>query len=236
MLREQVRRLLRRTGRSEPVDPARFADPLALEVDWGPARAGGNNDRTHRLVTVSPTRLEIRPGPGAFVAGLVLCLVGAGAIVVASPGALLSGAAPLVSYRIVSLLVALICVPGGLFALYSGSVPAVLDRQEGCFWKGWRKPDAASAMTASRTRCTLESIHALQVVAERCGDDIRPYYSYELNLVLRNGTRINLLDHNDLDGLRRDAGAIAVFLTKPVWDATLPTAQAPFHQYPWDYR
>jgi hypothetical protein len=45
------------------------------------------------------------------------------------------------------------------------------------------------------------------------------YYSYELNLVLDDGSRINVVDHGNLERLRSDAQTLSQFLGKPVWDA-----------------
>ena len=44
------------------------------------------------------------------------------------------------------------------------------------------------------------------------------YNSYELNLVNHRGGRLNLIDHADLSGLRRDADQLAWFLNVPFWD------------------
>ena len=44
------------------------------------------------------------------------------------------------------------------------------------------------------------------------------YTSYELNLVNHRGGRLNLIDHADLVGLRRDADQLASFLNVPFWD------------------
>jgi hypothetical protein len=46
------------------------------------------------------------------------------------------------------------------------------------------------------------------------------YHSYELNLVLNDGSRINVVDHGNLERLRSDASTLSRFLDKPVWDAT----------------
>ncbi len=45
------------------------------------------------------------------------------------------------------------------------------------------------------------------------------YYSYELNLVLNDGSRINVVDHGNLKRLRSDTQTLSQFLGKPVWDA-----------------
>ena len=65
----------------------------------------------------------------------------------------------------------------------------------------------------------LEDIHALQLISEYCRGSKRSYYSYELNLVLRNGRRINVMDHGDSEKLREDAKTLSQFLEKPLWDA-----------------
>ena len=66
----------------------------------------------------------------------------------------------------------------------------------------------------------LEEIHALQLVSELCHTKNRSYYSYELNLVLRDGQRINAVDHGRHERIRTDAQRLSDFLGKPVWDAT----------------
>ena len=58
----------------------------------------------------------------------------------------------------------------------------------------------------------------MQLTSEEGGTDFT-YYSYELNLVLVNGQRINAVDHSKLEKLREDAATLSRFLGKPVWDA-----------------
>ena len=45
------------------------------------------------------------------------------------------------------------------------------------------------------------------------------YYSYELNLICSDGSRINIVDHGALRKLREDAALLAEYLSIPVWDA-----------------
>ena len=45
-------------------------------------------------------------------------------------------------------------------------------------------------------------------------------YNYELNLVLKDGERINVVDHGNLKKIQDDANTLSNFLGKPVWDAT----------------
>ena len=65
---------------------------------------------------------------------------------------------------------------------------------------------------------------AVQIVAEVVSQTdqynrTRSYTSYELNLVLRDGRRLNVIDHAHYPCLLADAEALAAFLRVPVWDA-----------------
>jgi len=50
----------------------------------------------------------------------------------------------------------------------------------------------------------LEDIHALQLISEYFRGGGSLYDCYELNLVLENGKRINVVSHGDEDKLRED--------------------------------
>lgn len=63
----------------------------------------------------------------------------------------------------------------------------------------------------------LKKVHALQLISEYVRGDKSSYYSYELNLVLKDGERINVIDHGDRSAIQRDAQALAGFLGKPLW-------------------
>ena len=66
----------------------------------------------------------------------------------------------------------------------------------------------------------LEEIYAIQLLKEYCRGDKSSYYSYELNLVLEDASRINVVDHGKLNLIRSDAEKLAAFLDIPLWDAT----------------
>ena len=56
------------------------------------------------------------------------------------------------------------------------------------------------------------------MITERCTGKNSSYYSYELNLVLDDGSRINVVDHGDLGRVVRDGSAVAAFLDVPFWN------------------
>ena len=71
----------------------------------------------------------------------------------------------------------------------------------------------------------LADVYAIQLIKEYVTtygtEHSRSYYSYELNLVLKDGERMNVVDHGDLQRIRADAIRLGGFLgSLPVWDAT----------------
>jgi hypothetical protein len=108
-------------------------------------------------------------------------------------------------------------VGGGL--LYFGTAPIVFDKRERYFWKGRKGPRDVFNPKSLKNLVEIGQIHALQLISEYCRGDKSSYYSYELNLVLEDGKRINVVDHGNLDKVRDQAATLAEFLGRPVWDA-----------------
>jgi len=133
------------------------------------------------------------------------------------------------------LTVVLIFMP--IYALTLRTV--VFDFRSGRFWEqrmAWQaRPKGAPPVPPARSTAavggSLRGIYAIQLLGENVSTSgaFAPqglshlrhryfYKSYELNLVNRRGGRLNLIDHADLAGLRRDADQLAWFLDIPLWD------------------
>ena len=203
-----------------PFDPARLGDPLALQTEWTPARRGGTNFRTHKLAAVGPNRIEFRPALGAILFYLVFFFTGLGVFVGLSVSWFSGGAA--VSFdpgMLVPLLISLIFIALGAYLFYNGTAPIVFEKGRGVFWKGRKGPDEAIDRRSAANFVRLDQVHAVQLIAEYISGK-SSYYSYELNLVMADGKRITVVDHGNLDRIRDDAKTLAMFLGKPLWDAT----------------
>ncbi len=72
----------------------------------------------------------------------------------------------------------------------------------------------------SKVEIYFSEIHALQVLTERVSGNKSSYYSYEINMILKDGKRHNIMDHGNLKKIREDAQIIAEFLNIPLWDIT----------------
>jgi hypothetical protein len=201
-----------------PLDLARFQDPLAATTDWKPLVSGGASFGTHRLKEPGLHRREMRPTRGALAFYLLFLVVGLG-VMAASLAVFVSGGREALPPVLFLLLFGLVfaAIGGGL--LRSGTKPIAFDIQLGFFWKG-RNPPPYSFGAEPKEAIALPHIHALQIVSEHCSSSKSSFMSYELNLVLRDGSRRNVVDHGNIEGLRADARELAIFLAVPLWDAT----------------
>ena len=192
-------------------DPASLNDPVALTTAWHPAKRGGTNFRTHQLVQQGSQRLSFRPTLTSWL--IASAFIGSGPLMAVL--FYFRHPFPLGNIPPTMLLILAMCSVFSLIgvyysARYLGTV--TFDR-------------ASRAYTGRGERTGFDRIHAIQLLSEYCGGETgslqsRSFSSYELNLVLENGDRINVTDHGDVVRLRDDAEKLAGFLGRPVWDAT----------------
>ena len=211
-----------RSGERKPAafDPSCFGDPIAMRTGWTPAKSGGTHFRTHKLVAVDADRLEFQLATQAKVFFLPFLLIGIGVPLISLYSKISSGSLEFDLEAIGLLVFTAVFLLLGMWVFLFFSKPIVFDKRKGLFWKGRREPDRAVVKNPQHKFAELNSIHALQLLSERCEGEDSTYLSYELNIVLDNGERINVIDHGNQDKLREDAQAVSAFLGKPVWDAT----------------
>ncbi|MGC9454450.1 MAG: hypothetical protein ACP5HU_06260 [Phycisphaerae bacterium] len=221
MLKSIIQSVKRLMPQPTQVDPSRFNDPLAERTEWTPLKSGGSNFRTHRLVEPYPGRLEFRISFWAFFFGGIFLLVGVGIMVAGLAAGIAAGK---IGFNLSTfgpvLLGAIFGGVGGL-ALWTMTKPTVFDTQSGFYWKGRVGPEVGYGTDQPKNAnyAPLEDIHAIQLISEYCRSDKNSYYSYEMNLVLNDGRRLNVIDHGNCDSIRRDAQRLSDFLSRPVWDA-----------------
>lgn len=193
----------------EQFDPASLNDPVALKTNWRPAKRGGTNFRTHRLVQKGKQQLLFRPTLAAWL--VAAAFVGSGPLM-----AVLfyhRHPFPLGNIPPTMLLVLAMCGVFSLIGLYFSAQHLGTMTFDG----------TARAFTGRGQRAGFDRIHAIQIVSEYCSGGTgsfksRSFASYELNLVLKDGERLNVTDHGDAVRLREDADILARFLGRPIWD------------------
>lgn len=205
--------------------PEQLGDPLALKTSWAPLKGGGANFGTHKLVKTGDRRLEFRATTGAklfcFVFsgfGLVFAAIGFAiglGFLVSGQGSDYKVLVPPLAFVVFGLVFAAI----GLVMYRFMCAPTVFDKRLGFFWKGRKSPENTFDRRSLKECVELDRIHALQLISEYCHGNKTGYYSYELNLVFTDGSRLNVVDHGNLEKLKRDAEDLSLFLGKPLWNA-----------------
>jgi hypothetical protein len=201
-------------------DPADFNDPIALKTSWSPAKKSGTDIQTHTLKKVETARLEFRASRSAKAVPMLIVLVGLGLPLGFSASPILQGTFSLNLRTIPPIVMGfiLLIIAGVIWHMFT--TPIVFDRKKGYFWKGRNTPLGKPGKSPKNTSTLLNNIHALQLISETCWrSNDRPYQSHELNLILKDGSRINVIDHGHKENIRESARRLSQFLGIPVWDA-----------------
>ena len=222
MLKELIQSVKKLVQHQKEIDPSIFGDPIAERTAWTPAKTGGGNFCSHRLVEKSLHRVEFRATVGLKLFMLLFVVVGLGVMIGFSISLLSKDTITLGVETIMPMLFGLLFAGLGGGAYYYFTMPIVFDKHSGHFWRGRKDPGVVLDKNSIKTWTQLGQIHSLQIISEYCtssGKNRSSYYSYELNLVLSDGKRINVVDHGNLGKLQEDANTLSKFLGKPVWDA-----------------
>ncbi len=201
---------------SYPVPSEYRDDPVARRTEWHPLKSGGANFVTHRLVR-SGDKYLFKPTVGALLFYSVFFLAGVGMLYFFDFPTAPGDFAQMDEDDYVLLLMGVIFTSGGGYMMRTGSRPIVFDRRRGYYYLGTDSPDEYLDKSQLKDFVRLEKIHALQLVREYVRTKNSSYYSYELNLVLKDGARINIVDHNGADKLQEEARILAEYLGVALW-------------------
>jgi hypothetical protein len=194
-------------------------DPIAKAIEWD-ERAEGGGGVDHKLRHVGSSRVEFQPAhPRSWYIITLLMAAGATALVCFEGGSI---------GQIFSALLGGIGFSAFGWLLFHFSLtPVVFDKSSGNFWKGRKKPEQVSGNPPSKCIGRIDDIYALQLIltylimeSPDSAKDSHTYPQYQINLVMKNGTRINVVNYsNSSDSPVKNARALSMFLGKPLWDA-----------------
>ena len=204
---------------AKSVDPSRFDHPLALRTEWYPLAGGGSNFQTHRLDSSDPDFLVFKATKGAYIFSGIFIFVGFLGLLIPLLVFFNSG------FKDWSMLGFAILFGGlfsaaGWFMLYFMTKPRVFDTFYGCYYKARKKPEHTMDGKSQQTLTRLKEVKAIQVIRERVSSKNGSFHSYEINLVLDSGKRVNVIDHGKHEAVVADAEVLATALGVPLWDAS----------------
>ena len=186
--------------------PTKFNDPIAEKVDWDRLVAGGASFKTHTLQQSTNGCLCFKSTLGSKLFALSF-------IIAPLPFTIF------VFFTKWILILVFFFITMGSILLHKTLLPIVFDLERGYFYKGWLRKNVSLQLQKIEW-CELDDIHALQIISEYVsGDTDSPSFkSYELNIIKKDASRINVMDHGGLQVLRSDAKLLAEILNVPVWD------------------
>ena len=187
-------------------------------VSTAPLVYGGASFKTNVLVEKSSSKVLFKPSIGAALFSFIFLAVGF--------GVLFFGLVPLFksNFEIASvnwflLIFGLIFSTAGSFMFYRFYEPRVFDKQLGVYYKAYNVDLHRIKRDTTKKYIPLNSIIALQIIGEHIKSDKGSYKSFELNLVLQDGSRKNVIDHGNLKSIIVDAEILSKFLNVPIWHA-----------------
>lgn len=212
-------------SQSTPLDLSKFNNPVAEKADWTPLKPGGTNFRTHGFYKKSGTAYFKATKGNLIFSGVFM------AIGLIFPGILMTqpinGNDLFVALPFFVTLLPLVFFIAGFILFRSSTKPIVFSKITGYFWKGRLKENENPSQKPLKEFCKLIDIEALQIVSERVrssssGSSGRSssYRSYEINLVLRDASRLNVIDHGNKNKLMEDAKKLADYLGVPIWEGS----------------
>lgn len=190
---------------------------LKKDTPTRPLKEGGFSFETKILYKKSNNRIVFRPTTGYsllcclfILAPLVLIIIGISKFIeIGNFDFIADNNGKL----IVILLVGLIL--GAIPMIYYFFSPIVFDKSIDRFYNGFHRDKTKFQQNI----VPLSQIIAVQIIGEIVQDEFSKYKSFELNLVLKSATRINVIDHSNLGGIIEDAETLSQFLNVPIWHA-----------------
>lgn len=202
-------------------------DPVAQRTSW----VGINNGGTmcsHRLIQTASGRFEFRATKSYKSLYLAFLCIGATLVLFTFSN--------IGKYGLYSSNTATGLIIGSGFMIFGACSLAGLRRPVAVFdmasCRFWRRKESGGAATTTEASgfIRLQDVYALQIIPVyqstfQEGSVLTQFgkmqlmYGYELNLVLKNGEKVCVVNHGDRNKLCEDAAIISKVIGKPVWDA-----------------
>lgn len=203
----------------------KFDDGFASRVGWSPCVNGGNNYTTSNLSQLNSRLLVYKPSISTL---LILIFLAFGSLFS------LIGAFSVTKIFWIGLILSSVFLLLLLYYFSKLGKKIYFDKMRKLIYKS-SKPKALNRQKTITNYIKFDEVHAIQLLCETVQKRkshshnhgisvsvmLNPYFdSYELNLVLKNSHRINIVDHKNESLIYADAETLAKLLNVKIWDAT----------------
>lgn len=167
--------------------------------------SGGSNFKTH-ILTKTSNGYSFKASIGAILFASVFGLAGFAIFAFGVYKIIDSGT--FFMENIFLILFGAIFLAAGIYLFYKFLSPRVFNKTSNNYYNGFK-----------RNNIKLNRIVALQLIGETIDGKNSSYKSFELNLVLDDASRVNVIDHGNLKKLIIDTEVLSTFLNVPIWHA-----------------
>ncbi len=188
-----------------------FKDPIAEKTEWEFVASGAIEATRLKLANTDSSKMEFTSNTMWIGIALTVASIIIGSIFV------LEFVLGKVSFQSAHFMPFLFSVAGIVIGIILSSAVQhmVFDKYKGVFWKGWTIGRAKKISCSAQ----LADIWAIQLIDE-WQEGEGSFLVYQLNLVLKDASRVNVFEDKKHKLIRDLAKTIAEFLGTPVWDAT----------------
>lgn len=184
-------------------------------VSIEPLKSGGANFKTHLLVEKKRGILEFVPSNGFILFISIFLIVGLVFLSVILYKLFISKNYNFELSHLFIGLFPIIFIAVSVYMMYENFKPNQFNKTKNRYTKGHQK----RVIKKSSIDISLSKIIALQLIGEIVSGNDSNYSSFELNIVMDDGERFNVVDHGNLKSLIRDAEWLSEFLSVPIWHA-----------------
>lgn len=184
-------------------------------IEWKSINKGGASFKTHDAVTLDSSIFRFEAARNAKLFGLIFFI-------------------PVLAFTIFPILAIIHQVPVWnvlsvffflalffmILTIYQSiTAPSIFDKDLDLFWK--QRPTLFKLLHPKGNFVVdLDDIKAIQLIRQYIKGKNRAYYSYEINLVLDNNQRLNVVDHGEGKQALEQAKSLAEFLEVPLLNGT----------------
>ena len=181
-------------------------DPIAQKTEWTPLNKHAASFTTHKLIKKSFSQMQFEATLELKIFYLFPAVFG-----------IFLGMAFSGSFNIIIFIICIILILTGLLLYLFNTKPIIFDKNKGYIWKGKIEDYPYQIIENHKIKyVTLNQIYAIQLLRS----SVRWAVSYEINLILKDGKRYDVIGHYNLEKIKEDAETLSKFLRIPLWDIT----------------
>lgn len=182
-----------------------------------PLKKGGANFKTHKLSAKDMNVLEFVPTLGFYAFSGIFIAIGVGAFLTFLYKFYIEGFNSVINNMFI-----LFFSLGFLVISYFLFRHQFKVNRFSKITNRYTKGKAKNKVGKNTVDIPLHKIIAIQLIGERVSGSKSNYNSFEMNIVMDDGNRFNVVDHGNLKSLIKDARVLSDFLNVPIWHAESP--------------